>query len=193
MELLKGVLPLTKPREISGVAPDLMGKKLVCKVWDSDGSTGVPRRLAKKTVKYGAPSFTAKIGGVKRLFQINYEDFGAIKQEGNFFVYDTTFDNTTGSLAFHEFPEEMDSSQAFTVFLNTAVKMYVAKGGIPLHYLIIAVFGALFIAGACAYLGVEVSKLNQQHQVDINDLTTASQTIRNLRTQVTGLGGIPVG
>lgn len=141
----------------------LLGKKLVCNVWSDTGVKSTPTRLARKTVKYGAPHFIVKIGGQQRFFKINYETKGMIKQAGKQLVYDTHFSNTVGGLSFYEFPEAMDSDQAYTVFRNNAVDMYVKKGGIPFLWLILAM--AVALVAMVAMMATVPSALSANDQV----------------------------
>lgn len=86
---------------------NIKSKKIYCRVWSSAKE---PIVLARKKVKYGSPTFDAKIGGKNRTFKINYDHEGCIKQDGKKFYYDTAFDNMTGALSFHEFLGLVNSS-----------------------------------------------------------------------------------
>jgi len=149
--------------EQSFIPPELKGKKLYCRVWSDTGENGTPQVLARKTLKYGTPEFHVKIGGKDRVYKINYISRGIIKQDSKKLIYDVHFLNTVGGLSFHEFPEDMDSEEAYTVFKNNAVNMYVKKGGIPMWYLLIAMGVAL--VGFIAIIAVVPSALQAQDEV----------------------------
>lgn len=156
-------------------------RKLICRVWASPDE---PFSLAKKTVKYGTPSFHVKIGGKDRLYKINYTADGCIKQEGKKLYYDTSFSNTTGALRFFEFPEDMDSEEAYTALENNAVNMYVKKGGIPLMYLMVAMLAV--VAMAFALIFIVPPSLQAQEQVKELDakITTLTKDNTILRQQL---------
>lgn len=140
----------------------ISGKKLICRVWNNEHDDV----LAKKTIKYGAPYFNAKIGGRDRKYKVNYDTKGCIKKDGKVHIYDIVFDNTVGALRFHSFSkhEVMDSDEAYQVYENNAVKMYVSKGGIPLIYLAIAMIAV--VAMAFAIIMTVPNGLNASEKVD---------------------------
>ena len=155
------------------IPPEFQNKKLICRVWSNTGEQSTPNLLGKKKVKYGVPEFSIKIGGKMRLFRIIYKIKGVIKQEGKHLYYDTVFNNTTGALAFYEFPEDMDSEESYTVFKNNAVNMYVKKGGIPAILLYISFLAVIILAVALAYVSPYVA--------------SSQQTIEQLDSQITQL------
>lgn len=110
------------------IPPEYKNKRLICRVWDEKGIRTISK--AKK-ITYGQPFFNVKIGKKDRLFKVNYNTEGMIKVIDGKMYYDTTFDNSVGGLSFHEFPEDMDSEEAYTIFKNNAINLYVKKGGIP--------------------------------------------------------------
>lgn len=150
----------------------LIGQKLLCRVWSDTGENSTPVRLAKKTIKYGAPNFSVKVAGKDRFFKINYEEKGLIKQDGKQLVYDTHFNNTVGGLSFHEFPEAMDSDQAYTVFRNNAVDMYVKKGGIPFLWLVLAL-GVAMVAMIVMVLTVPSALQAGEQMKELDEQVTA--------------------
>lgn len=152
----------------------VIGKKIICRVWNEEHDDV----LAKTEVKYGAPYFNVKIGGRDRKYKVNYNMKGCVKQDGKLFLYDTVFDNTVGALKFHSFSkhEVMDSDEAYQVFENNAVKMYVSKGGIPLIYLAIAMIAV--VAMAIAMIATVPSGLQANENVKFLD-----QQITQLRQQ----------
>jgi len=175
------------------IPPEYKNKKLIVKIWSDTGENGTPQVLFKRTVKYGTPFVTAKIAGKDRLFKINYRTKGVIKQDGKKLYTDIHFLNAVGSLAFYEFKEDMDSEEAYTIFKNNAVNMYVKKGGISPMTLYICI-GAICAMGiGYAIVSPYIIQSIQQHEVDIKDLTSASAKIQALRDQVVKLGEIPRG
>jgi len=174
------------------IPEDYKGYKLFCRVWNETGT----RTLGKpKKVPYGMPFFSAKVGGKMRYFKINYYTLGMIKNINGRMFYDTVFDNSTGGSALrnYEFPEDMNSEEAFTIFKNNAVNMYVKKGGISpmVLYICIAIIGITSMG--LVIMGPYVINAMQQHDVDIKDLTSASGKIQALRNQVVALGEKPLG
>src|SRR5574341_214589 len=167
--------------------PSFKGKKLICRVWDNPKD---PYCMAKKKVTYGSPYFKAKIGGKDRLYKINYNTEGCIKQDGKQLIYDTTFKNTTGALRFFEYPEDMDSEEAYTALENNAVNMYVKKGGIPMWYLLIAF--AVAGVGFVALIAIVPSALQAQDEVKQLDLQVTQLKKDNavLSAQLASQGGI---
>lgn len=161
--------------------PEYKGKKILCKVWSDIGENSNPHMVGKKEVKYGTPTFNIKIGGKDRLYKINYRQRGYIKREGKRLIYDTHFLNTVGGLSYHEYPEDMDSEETYTVFKNNAVNMYVKKGGIPQWYLLIA----MAIAGiALIALMVTVPPAMQaQEEVKFLDQQITALKAENQRLQ----------
>lgn len=172
-------VPQENPRSKMAFAEDLVGKKLRVKVWSNNGENETPRVLTTLKTKYGQPAVTWRAKGGKRMYQIDYEHKGAIKQEGKTLVYDTVFDNAVGALTFYEHDEDIDSGQAYTMFLNSAVNMYVKKGGIPLLYLIIAMIGMVVMVGILGYVSINYKQLADQHTIDFHDLVNAEARIHN--------------
>src|SRR5688572_25843469 len=146
------------------IPPEFKGKKLTCRIWDKDGL-----RTLRKGIKipYGKPYFNCKIGSKDRFFKVNYNN-GFIKVIDGKMYYDTAFDNTLGAFALRniEFPEDMDSEEAFTVFKNNAVNMYVKKGGIPLLYLLIC----MIMVTVMAFAIIATVPAGLQAQENVKDL-----------------------
>lgn len=140
----------------------LSGKTILCQVWNDK----LDNVLARKKVKYGTPYFNVKIGGRTRRYKINYDTDGVIKQNGKLWVYDTDFSNTIGAMKFSSFSEHevLDSDEAYQVFENNGVKMYVSKGGIPLLYLAICMIAV--VAMAFAIIATVPSGLSASEQRD---------------------------
>lgn len=170
------------------IPPEFKNKRLYCRVWNEDGT-----RTLRKAVKakYGQPFFTAKIGGLSRYFKINYETKGFIKVIDGKMFYDCAFDNTVGAFALgnREFPEDMDSAEAFTVFKDNAVNMYVKKGGIPLLYLLFAMVAVIVMA--IAIVATVPAGLSAQENVKDLDaqVTTLKQEKAVLQQQLNNLIG----
>lgn len=154
------------------IPTEYKNKKLYCRVWNEDGTRTLRKRIK---IPYGKPYFSCKIGGKDRFFKINYETRGLIKVIDGRMYYDTAFDNALGAFALGniEYPEDMDSAEAYTTFKDNAVQMYVKKGGIPLLYLMIAM-GMVMIM-AIAIIATVPSGLS------------ASEQVKDLDAQVTEL------
>lgn len=164
------------------VSKALYGKKILCRVWNRE----MTEVLARRIVKYGTPYFNVKIGDTKRKFKINYDVEATIKRDGKVYTYDTNFDNTIGAMRFYSYSEHevIASDEAYTVFEDNAVKMYVAKGGIPMLYLLIA----MIMTGAMAFAIILTvpDGLQAQEQRDLLDaeLTKAKQDIAIKNQQI---------
>lgn len=184
-------VPQENPRNKMAFAEDLVGKKLKVKIWSNNGEHETPRVLHTAKTKYGQPHVTWRAKGGKRMYQIDYEHKGAIKQDGKSLIYDTVFDNAVGALTFYEHDEDIDSGQAYTMFLNSAVNMYVKKGGIPLIYLIVAMIGMVVAIGITGWLGIAYKQLSDQHILDFHDLLNAEARIHNDEQALTK-NGIPI-
>lgn len=154
------------------IPPEYRGKKLKCRIWNEDGTRTIRRPV---TIPYGKPYFTCKIGTKSRFFKVNYMTKGMIKNIDGRLYYDIAFHNSLGALALGniEFPEDMDSAEAYTVFQDNAVNMYVKKGGIPQIYLLVA----MAVAGICM-IGVIAT---------VPSALTAQEQVKDLDTQVTTL------
>lgn len=124
----------------------IYGKKILCRVWNKEMDTV----LARKTISFGTPYFIVKIGNQKRKFKVNYNAESTIKQDGKMYLYDTDFDNTVGAMRFYSYSEHevIASDEAYTVFDNNAVKLYVQKGGFPMWYLAVAMIAVVVMAFA---------------------------------------------
>jgi len=157
---------------------DITGKKLIIRAWSQEGYKTPAKVLAYKKIRYGAPHAILKVAKVQRMYKINYEHMGGFKQIGRRLYYDTMFDNATGALSYSEFPEDVDSTQAFDMFKDSAVKAYVAKGGLKMIYFIIAITGAMLAIGGLLYFASQALQLSNQHTVDFKDLTNAESRIR---------------
>ena len=170
--------------------PELKSKKITVRAWSSQH--GTPHVVGKKTIKYGQPLTVIKIGGKERVYRINYREHGMIKQEGKFLYYDTSFLNTVGGLSFHEYPEDMESSETYEAFLHNGVDMYVKKGGISLKVLIIvAIIGAIGVMGL-AIESIYTSSTMQQNDANSKNLIKLSGMIDQLRAQIQNLGAKPI-
>lgn len=171
------------------IPSELKNKKIICRVWSDTGANNTPVVLSKRKIKYGQPTFNARIGGKDRLYKVNYRTKGLIKQEGKLMYYDTHFLNSVGGLAFHEFQEDIDSEEAYTVFKNNAVNMYVKKGGIPAILLYITFIAMIILAVSLAY--VSPTTIGQQSTIEQLDaqVTTLKQQNALLQQQVTILSG----
>ena len=177
--------------------PEHKGKHLYVRVWG--GSRGErndltqPHLVAKpKKIPYGQPSVSMKIGGKERLYKINYQTDGMIKQEGKRLYYDTHFLNQVGGLRWYEFPEDLDAEEAYTVFKNNGVEMYVKKGGISTKILImILAITAIAMVGVMVMASYTFPTM-QQNTVNEKNNIALSNKIDQLRAQVQSLGGKPV-
>lgn len=187
-EIVTSELDLTrkkKEEEESIIPEDLKGRKLYCRIWSDTGKNGTPHTLGKiKKIKYGQPFFNAKIGGKDRMYKINYRTKGLIKQEGKKLFYDVHFLNTVGALSFYEFPEDMDSEEAYTTFKNNAVNMYVKKGGIPPLVLYICL--AIALVAMIALIAIVPSAFSAQESVKGLDAQVTALKAENqlLRSQI---------
>lgn len=142
--------------------PEFKKRKLICRIWNEKCN----RTLRKPVViPYGKPYFSAKIGTKDRFFKVNYDLEGMIKYDNGKLYYDTVFDNVVGGVALrnYEFPEDMDSEEAYTTIKNNAVNMYVKKGGIPLLYLMVAMLAVIVMA--IAIVATVPAGLGAQEQV----------------------------
>ena len=171
------------------IPPEYKGRKLKCRIWNEDGTRTIRRPV---TIPYGKPYFTCKIGTKSRFFKVNYMTKGMIKNIDGKLYYDIAFHNSLGALALGniEFPEDMDSAEAYTVFQDNAVNMYVKKGGIPLLYLLIAMGMVLVMAMAIIAtvpaglqasdnvkdLDAQVTQLKKDNAVLQQQLSQAAQT-----------------
>lgn len=169
--------------------PEHKGKKLLIKVWSSDKVN--PHVIAKKKIPYGQPYTNIRFAGKDHRYKINYQSEGMIKQEGKEFIYDTHFDNTVGGLAFHEYPEEMDSSEVYDTHINNGVDLYVKKGGIRpiLLYICIGIIGVAMIG--LIYFAQYALGLQSNNDINQKNLISLSAKIDTLRDQVKQLGGVP--
>lgn len=163
------------------IPEEFKNKKLFCRIWNEDGT-----RTLRKPVKipYGRMFFTAKIGGKNRYFKVNYITKGFIKNIDGKMYYDIAFDNSLGAFALGniEFPEDMDSEEAYTVFKDNAVNMYVKKGGIPLMYLLFAMIAVIVMA--IAIVATVPSALTAQEQVkDLDAQVTSLKQNNAILTQ----------
>lgn len=187
-------------------SPELKGKFLWVRVWggsrsqiknDGDNGNSViiphPHLLAKpKKIPYGKPEVVFKIGGKERLYRINYNTEGMIKQEGKRLYYDTYFNNTVGGLRLYEYPEDMDAEETYTAFKNNGVRMYVEKGGIKMIVLIIvAIFGMVGLVGL-VIMAPYTANANAQHDTDQKNLIGLSSKIDQLRAQIQNMGAKPI-
>lgn len=172
------------------VPPEYKKKKLICRIWNEEGT-----RTIRKPIKitYGKPYFTCKVGTKDRFFRVNYSTKGIIKIIDGKMYYDIAFDNTLGGIALGnvEFPEDMDSEEAYTVFKNNAVNMYVKKGGIPLMYLLVAMIAVTVMAFAIIatvpaglqaqenvkFLDEQVTQLKKDNAILQQQLTQAQQQV----------------
>lgn len=155
-------------------------KTLHCRMWNEKGN----RTIGKpKKITYGKPYFTMKIAGRDRYFKVIYNIEGMIKNIEGKLYYDTTYDNSLGALALRnvEFPEDMLSEEAYTVFINNAVNMYVKKGGIPLLYLLIAMI--MVVVMAIAIVATVPAGLGAQDQVKELDKQVTALKGQNLALQ----------
>lgn len=159
----------------------LYGKKILCKVWNND----MDEVLGKATIKYGTPYFNVKIGNQKRKFKVNYNTEGTIKQDGKMYVYDTNFDNTVGAMRFYSFSEHevIASDEAYTVFDNNAVKLYVQKGGFPPIYLAIAMIAVIIMAFAFILTVPEGLTAIEQRDILDKQITALKQENAVLKQQ----------
>lgn len=159
----------------------------MCRLWNEKGT----RTIAKpKKIPYGMPYFTSKIGGKQRYFKVNYYTEGMIKNIDGKMYYDTAFDNSVGGFALrnYEFPEDMDSEEAYTIFKNNAVNMYVKKGGIPMLYLLVAMglaFACIIAVIATVPAGLKASE--QVKDLD-NQVTSLRQQNAVLQQQLAQAG-----
>lgn len=165
---------------------EFKGRKIICRVWSDTGENNTPMVLAKKKIKYGQPDFSVKIGGKSRMYRMNYRTKGLIKQEGKILYYDTHFANAVGGLAFYEFKEDIDSEEAYTVFKNNAVNMYVKKGGIPAVLLYIAFIGMIILAVALAYVSPTAIAMQQNTEELDAQVTILKQQNAILQQKLTG-------
>src|SRR2546426_2872646 len=164
-------------------------RKLYCRIWDETGT----RTLVKpKKVPYGIPFFSAKVGGRDRYFKINYNTRGMIKSIDGRMFYDTAFDNATGGYALrnYEFPEDIDSEEAYTIFKNNAVNMYVKKGGIPMIYLMVAM--GIALVAMIMIIAVVPAGLQAQDQVkeldkQVTVLKAQNQVLQKQANELSGL------
>lgn len=168
---------------------ELRNKKLVCRLWSDTGENSMPSVLARRKVRYGQPTFNAKIGGKDRFYKINYKKAGAIKQEGKQLYYDTHFLNTVGALSFNEHDEDVDSEEAYTVFKNNAVNMYVKKGGIPPMLLYIAFAMVMVLVVVIAYIAPSFVSATQSMEELDKQVTALKQQNAILQQQNTVTGG----
>lgn len=192
----------TTPEEIKPSAnaimaqnsPYFMKKKILCQVWSNDG--GIDKIIASRKVSYGSTDFTINTGRkTRRRFQIQYDPkIGALKQGKKFFIYDTYFDNSLGSCSFHEYKEKVDSKQAETMLQDGAVDFFIAKGGIPMIYLLFAIIGMAICGGALGLIAPQYIQVYQLEQAQEKQITQLSQTIFNLQhPQTTTQGGVVIG
>lgn len=174
------------------VPPEYKGKKLHCRIWNEEGTRTIRRPV---TIPYGKPYFTCKVGTKDRFFKVNYSTKGLIKVIDGKMYYDIAFDNSLGALALGnvEFPEDMDSEEAFTVFKNNAVQMYVKKGGIPLLYLLFAMIAVTAMAFAIIatvpaglqaqdnvkFLDSQVTQLKKDNAILQQQLSQAQAQVNN--------------
>lgn len=158
------------------------GKKILCRVWNKD----MDDVLAKTTVKFGTPYFNVKIGNQKRKYKINYNADATIKRDGKIFLYDTDFDNTVGAMRFYPYSdyEVIASDEAYTVFDNNAVKLYVQKGGFPPIYLAIAMIAVIVMAFAMILTVPDGMNASQQRDVLDAQVTALKQDNAVLRQQL---------
>lgn len=172
------------------IPPEFKGRKIICRIWSDNGKNATPMVLAKKKIKYGQPDFSVKIGGKMRMYKMNYRTKGLIKQDGKFLYYDIHFSNALGGLVFYEFNEDVDSEEAYTVFKNNAVNMYVKKGGIPAILLYVSFIALIIMAVALAY--VSPTTINMQTQVKELDtqITTLKQQNAILQQQLNNALGV---
>jgi hypothetical protein len=170
--------------------PEYHGKKLIVKAWSGDLDN--PSVLQRRTIKYGQPSVTMRIAGKDRLYKINYLDKGLIKQDGKNLVYDTHFLNTVGGMRFHEYPEDIDSEEAYTVFKNNGVDMYVKKGGISQRIFLLLLAMVSIGMVVSAVLAIYTINAQAQSAVDAKNLISLSGKISALEAQVQNMGGKPV-
>lgn len=163
-------------------SPYFMKKKILCQVWSND--LGMFKIVATKKVSYGSVDFTINTGRrTKRRFQIRYDE---LKQGKKMFIYDVAFDNALGTLAFHEYKEKVDSKQAETMLQDGAVDFFIAKGGIPLFYLLIMMIGMVVCAGALAIIAPQYVQAVNDNNALVKQVQSLSATITQLHNTVTG-------
>lgn len=157
--------------------------KIEVRLWSTRDGKGRDKIVKKKKIPFGKKyvSFKPTRKSETRFYQINYDE---LKEDKKFYIYDTDVLNSLGALAFHKYPERVDSVNSQKMLVDTAVDMYVKKGGIPLWYLLIAMIGIIVLAVAVLvvvqyYLPFESAYNDALRQNAIKDTT-----IRNLQADL---------
>lgn len=174
---------------IDPIQPIIKGKKITVKIWSNDAIS--PNKLYEKEIPYGQPYLDVRFGKDDRRYKINYRTKGMIMQEGKKHIYNTSFNNHVGGLSFHEYPEEMDSSEVYDTHVNNGVDMYVKKGGIRpiLLYICIGIIAVAMIG--LIYFAQYALGLQSNNDINQKNLIGLSNKIDTLREQVKQLGGVP--
>lgn len=173
-------------------SPYFQKKKIQCNVWSNEGD--VPVLLATTKVGYGETSFSIPIGGKGFFKKKHYRDFtiiydpkvGALKQGKDGFIYDTDFKYSQAGLAFHQFKESkmVDSKHAETMLIDGAIKFFIAKGGIPMWYLLICVIGMVVMGGALGLVAPQYIQLTQGYDQLVKAYQADQTQIQNLQAQL---------
>ena len=180
-------------------SPHYGKKKILCQVWHHD-EQNIPHLIASKKVGFGEPDFTVQIGGKgflskkhKRRFMIVYDPkIGGLKQGKKGFIYDVNFEHANEPLSFHKFKEAkmVDSKQADTMLQDGAVDFFIAKGGIPMMYLLFAMIGMIVMGGGLAVIAEQYIPLSQQYDQLMKYAQSDDAKIASLQAQLkSGVGG----